>query len=340
MITQSVDQLIGNTPLIRLRTFCDRQRGIELLGKLEALNPGYSVKDRSARQLLEQARLDHGLQPGATIVESSSGNMGHALAMLCATHRFNFVCVLDPKTPRSNVSLIQAFGGEVVMVDTPDQHGSFQKRRIETARRIARERPNCINLDQYNNPAAIEAHSMTTGPELLAQTGGRIDVLVGAASTGSHLSGVARFLKSRLPAVRVVGVEPVGSVVFGGTFKPFLQNGLGLSFRPGNILEQYVDEVIRVPDIDAFRTCRSLARREGLLLGGSSGAVVAAAEQVAERATGRTCIVTILPDGGLKYLETIYDDSWLDLHGLGSLPPEDAPRSLRPDAQQADSFTA
>lgn len=339
MITHSVDQLIGDTPLIRLRSFSAPERGLELLGKLEALNPGYSVKDRSARQLLEQARLDHHLQPGATIVESSSGNMGHALAMLCATHGFNFICVLDPKTPRSNVSLIQAFGGEVAMVDTPDEHGSFQKRRIETARRIARERPNCINLDQYNNPAAIDAHSITTGPELLAQTGGRIDVLVGTASTGSHLSGVARFLKTQLPAVKVIGVEPVGSVVFGGTFKPFLQNGLGLSFRPGNILEQYVDEVIRVADIDAFRTCRRLARREGLLLGGSSGAVVAAAQRVAERSAGPLRIVTILPDGGLKYLETIYDDAWLERHGLGSLLTEDVAPTPHPGAEQAISLT-
>lgn len=319
MIVNSVDQLIGETPLIRIDSLSNAVRGINVFGKLESFNPGYSVKDRSARQLIEQAKLDHGLQPGATIVESSSGNMGHALAMLCAVHRFKFICVLDPKTPASNISLIRAYGGDVVIVDTPDEQGSYQKRRIETARRLALERPNCINLDQYNNPAALDAHFLTTGPEILAQTEGRIDVLIGAASTGSHLSGIAKCMKMYAPHVHVIGVEPVGSVVFGGTYKPFLQNGTGLSFRPGNILVHYIDEVVRVSDRDAFHACRQLARADGLLLGGSSGSVASAARSYLERVDGPCNVVIVLPDGGLKYLDTIYDDQWLVRNGLGSL---------------------
>lgn len=312
----AVPDLIGNTPMVRLNSLCDDDRGLQVFGKLESLNPGYSVKDRSARGLLEQARLDHDLRPGMTIVESSSGNMGHALAMLCAIYGYRFICVLDPKTPRSNVALIKAYGGHVNMVETPDATGSFQKPRIETAKRLAREIADCVNLDQYNNPAAVEAHYHSTGPEILAQTEGKIDVLVGSASTGSHLSGTAKFLKQQVPNIRVIGAEPIGSVVFGGTFKPFLQNGIGLSFKPGNVHEQYIDIVERIADQDAFNMCRRLARRDGLLLGGSSGAVAHAASLHLQAVQGPCNVVVILPDGGLKYLDTIYDDQWLERHGL------------------------
>lgn len=324
MKVSSVEQLIGNTPLLRLNSFCDAARGVDILGKLEALNPAYSVKDRTARQLLAQARRDYELTEGWTIVESTSGNMGHALAMLCAIARLRFICVLDPKTPKSNVALVKAFGGHIRMVATPDETGSYQKKRIALAKAIAARLPNCVNLDQYNNPAAIDAHFLTTGPEIYEQTHGRIDVLVGSASTGSHLSGTAKYLKSRNPDIRVVGVEPAGSVVFGGEYKPYLQNGAGLSFRPGNILTRYVDEVIRVTDADAFAACRRLAKNDGLLLGGSSGAVAHAAAEYGKQ-LGRPCtIVVVLPDSGLKYLETIYDDQWLSSHELGDLVEDEA----------------
>jgi 2,3-diaminopropionate biosynthesis protein SbnA len=319
MLTTSIDQLIGHTPLIRLNSICDDVKGINIFGKLESINPGYSVKDRSALQLIEQAKIDHNLKPGATIVESSSGNMGHALAMLCAINQFNFICVLDPKAPACNVTLVKAFGGKVEMVDTPDENGSFQKRRIAVAKSIAKDRPNCVNLDQYNNPAAIEAHYKTTGPEIYEEMGGKIDVLIGCASTGSHLSGIAKYFKERDPKIHVIGVEPVGSVVFGGEFKPFLQNGTGLSFQPGNILNCHIDEVIKVSDQDAFGACRRMARKDGLLLGGSSGSVISAANQYMRKINTPCNIVVVLPDGGLKYLETIYDDQWLIDHDLGAL---------------------
>ncbi|MEJ0034879.1 MAG: cysteine synthase family protein [Gammaproteobacteria bacterium] len=323
MRVRTLEDLIGNTPLLRINSASDARRGIHAYGKLEALNPASSVKDRSARQLLAQATLDHGLTEGWTIVESTSGNMGHALAMLCAIRKLNFICILDPKTPKGNIALVKAFGGTVRIVSQPDETGSYQKKRIALARAIAAEMPNCINLDQYNNPAAIDAHFTTTGPEIYEQTAGMVDVLIGSASTGSHLSGTARYLKSRNPDMRVIGVEPAGSVVFGGEYKPYLQNGSGLSFRPGNILTDYVDEVIKVSDADAFSTCRRLAREEGLLLGGSSGSVVHAARVCSAKCTGPCNIVVILPDNGLKYLETIYDDQWLQSQGLSALVAEE-----------------
>jgi N-(2-amino-2-carboxyethyl)-L-glutamate synthase len=319
MVATHVEQLIGQTPLIRLNSLCRERIGANVYGKLEALNPGGSVKDRSARQLLAQAMVDYPLRPGWTIVESTSGNMGHALAMLCAAHRFNFICVLDPKTPASNVRLVRAFGGRVEMITTPDYTGSFQKKRIATARALAQSLPNCVNLDQYNNPAAIDAHFRTTGPEIFEQTAGNIDVLIGSASTGSHLSGTAKYLKSRNPALHVIGVEPLGSVVFGGRYTPFLQNGTGLSFQPGNIMTALVDEVIKVTDRAAFSACRTLARSEGLLLGGSSGSVIHAANEYLDRTQRAQTVVVLLPDGGLKYLDTVYNDDWLCDTGFADL---------------------
>lgn len=319
-----IDELIGGTPLIRLNSVSNDTRGIQIFGKLESINPGYSVKDRSALHMIERARADHKLREGSTIVESSSGNMGHALAMLCAAFKYRFICVLDPKTPKANITLVKAFGGIVEMVTVPDESGGFQKKRIALAKAIAQRIPNCVNLDQYSNPAAIDAHFLHTGPEIYSQSDEDIDVLVGSASTGSHLSGTAKYLKSVNPDIHVIGVEPKGSVVFGGEYQPFLQNGTGLSFTPDNILKSYIDEVVRVSDFDAFAACRRIAKSDGLLLGGSSGSVIHAAQAYAAR-LGRPCkVVVILADGGLKYLETIYDDQWLINNNLAGVLGEQA----------------
>ncbi len=322
MYANTIAELIGDTPLLKLRSLSDDARGIQVFAKLECRNPGNSVKDRSAKELLDQARRDHALAPGWSIVESTSGNMGHALAMLCAVHGYRFICVLDPKTPKANVNLVRAFGGQVEMVTTPDESGSFQKKRIAVARSIAATLPRCINLDQYNNPAAIDAHYYGTGPEIHRQLNGRVDVLIGCVSTGSHLSGVARYLKERNPGLRVMGVEPHGSVVFGGEFKPFLQNGIGLSFTPGNVRAELVDEVHKVSDHEAFVAARRLALDEGLLLGGSSGSVSAAARHVLAGLQGPCNVVLVMPDSGVKYLDTVYDDQWLKSHELGSVLDE------------------
>jgi len=315
-IADSIDQLIGGTPLIRLNSISKPQDEIHVYGKLESLNPGCSVKDRTALRLIELAEASHQLGPGSTIVESSSGNLGHALAMLCAARKYHFICVIDPKAPRLTTALIKALGGQIELVATPDETGTFQKNRIARAKSIAESTPNCINLDQYNNPAAIDAHFRTTGPEIYRQLDGQVDVLIASASTGSHLSGTAKYLKSVKPGVVVVGVEPEGSVVFGGQYKPHLQNGAGLSFRPGNLLDAHIDRTVKVPDANAFVTCREIARQEGLLLGGSSGAVVHTAKEFVKHVSSPCNVVVILPDSGLKYVDTIYDDDWLRTNGI------------------------
>jgi 2,3-diaminopropionate biosynthesis protein SbnA len=335
MFANTLIELIGHTPLMHLQSLSDAARDVHVFGKLECRNPGGSVKDRTALELLRRAQMDHGLEPGWSIVESTSGNMGHALAMLSAIFGYRFICVLDPKTPKANVNLVRAYGGQVEMVETPDETGSYQKKRIAVARSIAAQLPRCVNLDQYNNPAAIDAHYHSTGPEIFQQLGGHVDVVIGTASTGSHLSGVARYLKERLPRTHVVGVEPVGSVVFGGEFKPFLQNGTGLAFQPGNIRPELVDEVVKVSDHDAFVNCRRVAQDEGLLLGGSSGSVLEVARRVVARATGPMNIVLVFPDGGLKYLDTVYDDQWLRANGLAGVVDGMKRFTERPDSAAA-----
>jgi 2,3-diaminopropionate biosynthesis protein SbnA len=316
MIVNSVHELIGKTPLIHLDSISDKKNGVNVYAKVEYFNPGYSVKDRSALQLIKQAELDGKLKPGGVIVESTSGNMGHSLAMLCAVYNYKFICVLDPKTPASNILLIRAFGGEIEMITEPDESGSFQLRRIEVAKAIANSLDNCINLDQYNNPSAITAHNETTGPEIDVDLNGKVDVLMGTVSTGSHLSGIARYFKSKSSPTTTVGVEPLGSVIFGGEYQPVLQNGTGLSFVPGNYLGQYIDVKMKVSDVNAFKYCRKLAKEDGLLLGGSSGAVAYAAHQHVKACTEPCNIVIICPDSGLKYLDTIYNDNWLDEKNL------------------------
>ncbi|WP_241241037.1 PLP-dependent cysteine synthase family protein [Burkholderia cenocepacia] len=335
MYANSLVELIGDTPLLYLKSLSNEHRRIRVYGKLECYNPGNSVKDRSALQLLRQAERDHGLKPGWSIVESTSGNMGHALAMLCATRGYRFICVLDPKTPKTNANLVRAFGGAVEMVEHPDETGSYQRKRIAVAKAIAASVPNCVNLDQYNNPAAIDAHYYSTGPEIVSQLADRLDAVIVSASTGSHLSGIARYVKERDPATRVIGVEPDGSVVFGGTYRPHLQNGAGLSFQPGNILIHLVDETMRIVDRDAFVGCRRLALDEGLLLGGSSGAIAQAARRYVATLQGPANIVLVLPDSGTKYLDTIYDDQWLVDHGLQAVLDDLCTAAPPPRAESA-----
>lgn len=311
MISNNVLNVIGDTPLILLPSISNEEKNIRVFGKLECINPASSVKDRSALQLIQSAEKSGALKEGYSIVESSSGNMGHALAMICAVKKYKFICVLDPKTPKSNIALVKAFGGSVEIVTEKDESGGYQKNRIKTAKRIAQEMPDCVNLDQYNNNAAMDAHYLHTGPEIYQQLDGDITHFMGCVSTGSHLCGTAKYLKEQKPDVKVIGVEPDGSVIFGGQYKPFLQNGTGLSFTPGNYLSEFVDDEMRVNDREAFSVCHSIARNEGLLLGGSSGSVLHAAAQVAKTAEPNSTIVAILPDGGLKYLNTVYNDEWL-----------------------------
>lgn len=309
---KSLSELIGNTPLIKISEINKSC----IFGKLEYLNPTGSLKDRTAYGLLSKAISAGHLKEGMGVVESTSGNLGHALASLCAALQIKFVCVMDPKTSIQNVELVKAYGGEVVLVTERDADGGYQKNRIKKAREIAANDKNLINLDQYDNPDALNYHAETTGKEILSQTNGRVDVVVGAVSTGSSLCGIAKYLKSVNPNIKVAAVEPYGSTIFGGVSTPFLMNGIGLSFTPKNYEPSLIDYELKISDADAFSTIRRHAKRTGMLLGGSSGAVLYAASLLATELDDNKCIIALLPDGGLKYLSTVYNDDWLITNGI------------------------
>ncbi|MGB4074772.1 cysteine synthase family protein [Pseudomonas sp.] len=295
-----LDSLIGNTPIVKFKSLSIDS---SIFGKLEFLNPGGSLKDRTALSLINAAESSGKLKYGMTIVESSSGNLGIALAMLCAARGYNFICVVDIKTPKATIDILSIFGSEVIIVEKGEAVGGMQAARIKIVQELVKSNPNTINLDQYNNPAAQSIHAVTA-EEICNYGLSSIEYLVCSVSTGSHVSGISVKLKEAYPKLKVVAVEPVGSVVFGGKFLPFKQNGVGLSFVPGNYNRDIIDIQIKVTDDSAFKMVKYIARREGILLGPSSGGVLTAAQHIATNYKGVN-IVSILPDGGAKYASQI-----------------------------------
>jgi cysteine synthase len=236
-----------------------------------------------------------------SVVESTSGNLGFSLAILSKKYKFKLICVIDPKCPKKNIDFYQAYGCEIVMVDKKDATGGYQKNRIAVAKQIESSRDNCLNLDQYNNYDAQEVHYETTGPEIYKQMDGEIGSIISCVSTGSHLSGIAKYLKEQNKNIKTVAVEPVGSVVFGGIYEPYQQNGSGLSFTPRNYNKKYIDYEIKVSDNDAFSTVKKVIDSDGLLVGSSSGAVLFAAKKLS--LIGNS--IVIIADSGQKYLNTL-----------------------------------
>ncbi|MDX1692456.1 MAG: cysteine synthase family protein [Ketobacteraceae bacterium] len=311
MYSDNVLDCIGNTPIVKIHCLSDSKRNINVLGKLEGFNPGASIKDRTALQMVLSAEDSGVLQQGGTIVEATSGNLGIALAIICAVKKYKFICVADPKMPQNNIYAIEALGASVVISKKKDSSGSYQRPRIELARRLATELPNAVNLDQYGNESAFQAHYQITGREIFSQLAGNLDVIVANVSTGSHLSGIARYLKEMDENIKAVAVEPEGSVIFGGLSKPFLQNGTGLTFVPQNYRREYIDSEVKVSDKNAFNMIRRVASSEGIILGGSSGAALYAASKFAENLKDNSTILVMLPDFGFKYLNTLYNDNWI-----------------------------
>lgn len=303
-ILDDVTQAIGNTPIVRLKGLEHGGEGL-IYGKLECMNPFYSVKDRTALYLIRAAERDGSLRPGDRVVASTSGNLGHSLAAICAILGYELTCVIDSKAPPINIAILRAMGAEFEYVDTPDASGNLQRPRIARARELG-QREGYVNLDQYEDPDTAKAHYVSTGPEIYEQMGEHLDVLVGCVGTGGHLCGTSRYLKERLPNLVTIAVEPVGSVIFGGCYKPTKQNGVGLSFTPGNYDPEVVDHEWKCSDELAFSTIRAIARTDGLLLGGSSGGVLAMAARYAGEATEPLNILCLLPDGGLKYVNQLF----------------------------------
>lgn len=306
---------IGDTPLLRLNRFFPRA-GTPLLAKWEAMNPGGSVKDRPARHIVLTAEERGLLRPGGTIVEATSGNFGVALAMIGAARGYRVVIVIDPKLPPAYRRIMRAYGAELVEVTTPDESGGYFKPRLDTANRLAAEIPGAFRPDQHFSLLNAAAHFTHTGPEILRQAGSQVDYLVVAVSTAGQIRGLGEYFRLHSPNTVIVGVDAVGSGVFGGPVSAYLQTGIGLGWSPVNLELNRIDLMFRVSDADAFAACRALAQREGVLAGASSGAVAFVGLHVAMLAGSDEHVVCVFSDGGGRYLDTVYDDAWLARHGI------------------------
>ena len=298
----SVLELIGATPLVRLNRV-PKPGGATVLAKMESLNPGGSVKDRIALAMVEDAERRGAIKPGATLVEPTSGNTGIGLAMVCAVRGYRLILAMPDDMSVERQRLLTRYGAEIHL--TPAIEGMTGA--VFAAQEICREHPDYFMPLQFENPANPEVHRRTTALEILEATDERLDVFVAAVGTGGTVTGVGEVLKERLPAVRVVGVEPARSpVLSGGRFRPHGIQGIGASFVPGILNRSVLDEIVQVRDEDATTMARRLAREEGLLVGISSGANVWAACQVAETLPADRVVVTVLCDTGERYLSVTF----------------------------------
>ncbi|MGC4804339.1 cystathionine beta-synthase [Micromonospora sp. DT233] len=311
----NVVEMIGNTPLVRLRNVTEGIRAT-VLAKVEYLNPGGSVKDRIALRMVEDAEEAGILKPGGTIVEPTSGNTGVGLALVAQLKGYRCVFVCPDKVSQDKQDVLRAYGAEVVVCPTavaPEDPRSY----YNVSNRLAREIPGAWKPDQYSNPANPRSHYETTGPELWEQTGGELTHFVTGVGTGGTISGIGRYLKEASAGrVKIVGADPEGSVYSGGTGRPYLVEGVGEDFWPETYDRSVADEIVEVSDKASFEMTRRLAREEGLLVGGSCGMAVVAALEVARRAAPEDVIVVLLPDSGKGYLSKIFNDTWMARYGF------------------------
>ena len=323
---EHVSELVGNTPLVRLGAVTEGLSAT-ILAKVEYVNPGGSVKDRIALKMIEEAEASGALRPGGTIVEPTSGNTGVGLALVAQRKGYRCVFVCPDKVSVDKRDVLKAYGAEVVVTPTsvaPDHPDSY----YSVSDRLVTEIEGAWKPDQYSNPAGPASHYETTGPEIWADTDGRVTHFVTGVGTGGTITGTGRFLRDVSAGraggeVHVVGADPEGSVYSGGTGRPYLVEGVGEDFWPAAYDPTVPHEIIAVSDADSFTMTRRLAREEGLLVGGSCGMAVVAALRLARRlqeedpaAAAEAVIVVLLPDSGRGYMSKIFSDSWMRSYGF------------------------
>jgi cystathionine beta-synthase len=320
MKCNNILEAMGHTPLIRLNRLT-KNLATQIYVKADYLNPGGSVKDRIAKWMIDDAERRGVLKPGGTIIEGTSGNTGMGLALVAVTRGYKVVFTINDKQSREKVDALKAFGAEVIVCPTavePEDPRSY----YSIAKKLAREIPNSYYPNQYENPMNPQAHYETTGPEIWDDTEGKITHFVCGMGTGGTISGVGRYLKEKNPNVKIVGVDPIGSLYFDfvksgkvGKATTYVVEGIGEDFFPGTMNLKIVDEVLQVNDEECFVWARRLAKQEGIFTGGSGGGCVSGALRLAKNGKKDDCIVAFLPDSGNRYLSKIYNDGWMREHG-------------------------
>ncbi|HEX9056905.1 MAG TPA: cystathionine beta-synthase [Ktedonobacterales bacterium] len=311
---ESILDTIGRTPLVRISRIARDVRPL-MLGKLEMFNPGGSVKDRIGPALIEECERSGRLKPGGTIIEPTSGNTGTGLAIAATIKGYHCIFVMTDKVSEEKRSLLRAYGAEVVICPSTVSFESPEHYQ-NVAARLAREIPGACSPNQYANPANPRAHVESTGPEIWADTDGKVTAFVAGIGTTGTIVGTARYLKAQNPKVRVIGADPAGSIYSHDEPRPYKVEGIGTDHLPENWDPSVVDEVIRVDDRTSFQLTRRLAREEGILAGGSSGTALAAGLEYARRAGPDEVVVVLLPDTGRGYLSKIYNDTWMRENGF------------------------
>ncbi len=314
LVRENVLSTVGNTPLVRLqRLFPDP--GPQVYAKLEAFNPGGSIKDRPALHILEESLRSGLLNHNSIIVESSSGNMGIGLAQACRYHGLRFICVVDPKASVQNLKILRAYGAEIDLVAEPDpETGEFLPARLHRVRTLLRQIESSFWPNQYENLSNPRSHYRTTMHEIVTALNGRLDYLFVGTSTCGTIRGCAEYVRDHGLPTRVVAVDAVGSLIFGDVQEKRLLPGLGAGIKPPLLDPALIDRCVHVSDLECVVGCRRLVSREAFLAGGSSGGVISAVARLRPELPSQAVCAVILPDRGERYLDTVYDDDWVREH--------------------------